>query len=136
MEGDPESSAGNYAGILRFGFVGGQPMGSRKLASLTRPSQLWLFGDVGLPKTVADQQSNRFPTSGYNTEFSTRQPYPPGLLPGQGWAALFNTLPPNKQAACRHAQRATFVLCDGHSESWRWADLVSDVNDVFAINSY
>ena len=118
------------SGILSFGADGG----SRKLVSLTRPSQLWLFGDVGLPKSLADQAANRFPTSGYSTEFSTRQPVP-GLLPAQGWAAP-STPTPHKQAACRHAQRATFVLGDGHSESWKWADLVSDKNDVFAINSY
>jgi prepilin-type N-terminal cleavage/methylation domain-containing protein len=132
MEGNPAGFAGNAAGILRFGLVGGQRMGSRKLGSLTRPSQLWLFGDVGLPKSIADQQSNRFPTSGYSTEFTTRQPVP-GLGPTQGWVTA---PPPNKQAACRHAQRATFVLCDGHSQSSRWADLATDANDVFAIYSY
>jgi len=132
LEGDPGGFAGNAAGILRFGVVGGQAMGSRKLTSLTRASQLWLFGDVGLPKSIADQGNNRFPTSGYSTEFSTRQPIP-GLGPGQGWV---NAPPPNKQAACRHNRRATFVLCDGHSESWKWADLVTDVHDVFAIHSY
>jgi prepilin-type N-terminal cleavage/methylation domain-containing protein/prepilin-type processing-associated H-X9-DG protein len=132
MEGNPGNFAGNAAGILRFGFVGGQVMGSRKLGSLTRPSQLWLFGDVGLPKSIADQDSNRFPTSGYSTEFTTRQPVP-GLGPTQGWVTA---PPPNKQAACRHNRRAVFVLCDGHSESWKWEDLVTDKSDVFAINSY
>ncbi len=132
--GPMEGNQGNDSGILRFGVVNGQKEGSRKLVSLTRASQLWLFGDVGLPKSIGDQSANRFPTSGYSTEFTTRQPVP-GLLPGQGWAAA--TVPaPNKQAACRHAQRATFVLCDGHSESWKWTDLVTDKNDVFAINSY
>ncbi len=132
MEGNPGNFAGNAAGILRFAVVGGQVMGSRKLGSLTRPSQLWLFGDVGLPKSIADQQNNRFPNSGYSTEFTTRQPVP-GLGPAQGWVTA---PPPVKQAACRHAQRATFVLCDGHSESSKWADLVTDVHDVFAIYSY
>jgi prepilin-type N-terminal cleavage/methylation domain-containing protein len=134
MEGNPGNFAGNAAGVLRFGVVNGQTMGSRKLASLTHPAQLWLFGDVGLPKSIADIAINRFPASGYSTEFSTRQPVP-GLGPGQGWAAP--TVPtPNKQAACRHAQRAVFVLCDGHSESAKWADLVTDKNDVFGIYSY
>jgi len=132
MEGDPGDLSANAAGILRFSVVGGQPMGSRKLGSLTRPSQLWLFGDVGLPKSIADQQLNRFPTSGYATEFTTRQPVP-GLGPNQGWVTA---PPPNKQAACRHAQRATFVSCDGHSESAKWADLATDVHDVFAVYSY
>ena len=131
--GPMEGNHGNDSGILRFAVVGGQKMGSRKLASLRRASQLWLFGDVGLPKSVADQQANRFPTSGYSTEFTTRQPNPPGLLGGQGWV---NAPTPNKQAACRHNRRAVFSLCDGHSESWKWEDLVQDKDDVFAINSY
>jgi prepilin-type N-terminal cleavage/methylation domain-containing protein/prepilin-type processing-associated H-X9-DG protein len=132
LEGDPNGFAGNAAGVLRFGYVDQQKMGSRKLGSLRRPGQIWLFGDVGLPKSIADQEKNRFPTSGYSTEFSTRQPVP-GLGPTQGWVTAPD---PNKQAACRHAHRATFVLCDGHSESQKWADLVTDIHDVFAIYSY
>lgn len=131
--GPMEGNHGNDSGILRFGIVGGQTMGSRKLSSLRRSSQLWLFGDVGIPKLPSDETVNRFPSGGYNTEFSTRQPNPPGLNLGQGWV---NAPAPPKQAACRHNRRATFSLCDGHSESWKWEDLASDVNDVFAINSY
>jgi prepilin-type N-terminal cleavage/methylation domain-containing protein len=137
--GPMEGNKNNHPtqGILRFGVVGGVKEGSRKLGSLTRPSQLWLFGDVGLPKDVADESNNRFPASGYYTEFSTRQPYPPGLLPGQGWSAVFAAgIVPVKQAACRHNRRAEFSCCDGHSASWKWEDLVSDKDDVFAINSY
>ena len=114
--------------ILSFGVNGP----SKKLASLRRPSDLWLFGDVGVPKTVADQQNNRLPMGGYNTEFSTRQPFP-GLGTTQGWVPA---PPPAKQAACRHNRRAVFTFCDGHSDSWKWEDLVTDRQDVFAINSY
>jgi prepilin-type N-terminal cleavage/methylation domain-containing protein/prepilin-type processing-associated H-X9-DG protein len=117
------------ASIFRFGANGG----SRKLSSLRRSSQLWMFGDVGLPKLASDLAANKFPNGGYNTEFSTRQPSPPGLLPGQGWVSAPT---PQKQAACRHSRRAVFALCDGHAENWKWEDLVTDVNDVFAINSY
>ena len=92
-----------------------------------------MFGDVGLPKLAGDLTANKFPQGGYNTEFSTRQPNPPGLLPGQGWV---NAPTPQKQAACRHNQRAVFALCDGHVENWKWEDLVTDVNDVFAIYSF
>jgi prepilin-type N-terminal cleavage/methylation domain-containing protein len=135
MEGNKNNDPAQ--GILRFGIVGGVREGSRKLGSLTRPSQLWLLGDVGLPKSVADEASNRFPAGGYYTEFSTRQPYPPGLLPGQGWAAVFAAgILPTKQAACRHDRRAAFSACDGHSESRKWEDLVSDKDDVFALSSY
>jgi len=127
--GPMEGNNGNDSGILRFGMVNGQKEGSRKLGSLRRSSQLWLFGDVGTPKINGNQ--NIFPAGGYSTEFSTRQPIP-GLLPGQGWVPQN----PPKQAACRHNRRATFVLCDGHSENWKWEDLVTDKDDVFAINSY
>jgi len=106
---------------------------SKKLSSLRRSSQLWLFGDVGLPKLAAQLSANVFPSGGYTTEFSTRQPNPPGLLPGQGWV---NAPTPQKQAACRHNRRAEFSFCDGHSEGWKWENLVSDSQDVFAINSF
>ena len=117
------------ASIFRFGSNGG----SRKLASLRRGSQLWMFGDVGVPKLPSDLTQNKFPAGGYNTEFTTRQPNPPGLLPGQGWV---NAPTPQKQAACRHNKRAVFTLCDGHVEIWKWEDLVTDAYDVFGIYSF
>ena len=52
--------------------------------------------------------------------------------PGTGWSTVI----PSKQAACRHNGRAVFSFCDGHVESWKWADLDTDVGDVFAINSF
>jgi len=124
------------AGIIRFGIVDDVPMGSRKLTSLTRPSQLWLVGDVGVPKNIEQAAVNAFPSDGYTTEFSTRQPNPPGLNPGEGW--ITSTAPGNipKQPACRHNRQAIFSLCDGHSESWRWKDLVTDKNDIWALDSY
>ena len=110
---------------------------SKKLSSLRRPSDLWLFGDVGVPKLSSQQSANVFPSGGYATEFSTRQPRPSGLLPGQGWAGAFAAgVTPIKQAACRHSRRAVFSFCDGHSDSWKWEDLVTDRQDVFAIKSF
>jgi prepilin-type N-terminal cleavage/methylation domain-containing protein/prepilin-type processing-associated H-X9-DG protein len=135
MEGNKDNDPSQ--GIIRFGEVGGVIEGSRKLGSLTRPSQLWLLGDVGVPKTQADQGYNKFPAGGYTTEFSTRQPNPPGLLPGQGWAAVLAAgITPIKQAACRHNRQAVLSFCDGHEEGRRWEDLVSDKDDVFALYSY
>jgi prepilin-type processing-associated H-X9-DG protein len=135
---NPDVSPNNAPGILRFGTVPGWtgPQGGRKLTTLHRPGQLWLIGDVGLPKNAAQAAQNIFPSIGYTTEFSTRQPYPPGLLPGQGWAAIYASVSPNKQAACRHGRHAEFSFADGHAESWKWQDLVSDKNDVFAIHAY
>jgi len=130
-------SPNNTGGVIRFGIVGGVRQGSRKLSTLRRPGQIWLIGDVGIPKLASQQSANVFPSGGYGTEFSTRQPYRPGLLPGQGWAGTDQAgLSVIKQAACRHARRATFSLCDGHAERSKWEDLVSDKDDIFAIYSY
>jgi hypothetical protein len=121
------------ASILRFDVNGG----SRKLTTLKRPSQIWMFGDVGVPKLASQQGSgvNVYPSGGYFTEFSTRQPSPPGLLPGQGWGGA-GVPTPYKQAACRHSRHAEYTAFDGHAESAKWEDLASDANDVFAIFSY
>ena len=131
---NPGNNAGQTPGIIRFAIVSGMVQGSRKLTSLAHPSNLWLIGDVGVPKIPAQLTANVFPSGGYTTEFSTRQPFPAGLNPGEGWAA--NGMGPNKQAACRHGRSATYSICDGHSESAKWEDLVSDVNDVWALHSY
>lgn len=134
---NPDVSANNTAGVLRFGYIGAVPMGSRKLTTLRRAAQIWMIGDVGTPKLSSQLSVNVFPSGGYVTEFSTRQPYRPGLLPGQGWGGASAAGMANiKEAACRHSRRAVFACCDGHSEIWRWEDLVSDKNDVFAIYSY
>lgn len=133
---NPDVSPSNTGGVLRFGYVGGVPMGSRKLATLKRSAQIWLIGDVGTPKLSSQQTANVYPSGGYITEFSTRQPYRPGLLPGQGWGNVAANINNIKEAACRHVQRADFSCCDGHVESWKWQDLVSDKNDVFANYSY
>ena len=86
-------------GIMLFGANGA----SKKITDLRRPAQLWLIGDVGLPKSATDLANNRFPSGGYTTEFSTRQPKP-GSFPGQGWVPAPHTsqagsLPP--QQACQ-----------------------------------
>ena len=129
LEGYGPMEANQPSGdILGFQAVGG----SKKLTALKRPSDLWLIGDVGNPKNSAEVSANKFPSSGYMTEFSTRQPVP-SLLPGGGWQASLN---PPKQAACRHNRRAVFSLCDGHCDSWKWEDLVTDRQDIFAIKSF
>ena len=129
MEGyGPMEGNSTPQSILRFLSNGG----SRKLTELKRPAQIWMLGDVGVPKLGSQQTFNVFPSGGYYTEFSTRQPNPPGLGTTQGWV----TAPaPPKQAACRHNRRATYTAFDGHSESAKWEDLVTDVNDIFAISS-
>ena len=111
------------AGVIRYGKnPDGSSLGSRKLTQIQRPSQIWMIGDVGYPKSLLTLDRMH---PAYFTEITTKQPMPTG-----GW-----TFAPFKQPATRHSGRAVFSSCDGHVEAWKWADLRSNKNDVFAINS-
>jgi prepilin-type N-terminal cleavage/methylation domain-containing protein/prepilin-type processing-associated H-X9-DG protein len=113
-------------GIIRYYLdTAGNVEGGRKMSSLRRSSQLWLVGDVGTPKVA--NWPNIFPTCGYNTDITVIKP-----VPNFGW----RTVPSQKQAACRHNGQAAFSFCDGHVESWKWLNLDTDVNDVFAVSSF
>jgi len=112
------------AGVIRYAKnTDNSPLGSVKLTHIRRASQIWLIGDVGVPK--AGLMVDQVPDSGYWTEISTKQPNPT-----LGWA-----IAPYKQPACRHNKRAVFSFCDGHVEGWKRSDLRQNKNDVFAINS-
>jgi prepilin-type processing-associated H-X9-DG protein len=102
--------------------------GGRKMNTIQRVSQIWLIGDVGDPKSGGNL--NTLPAS-YYTDITVIKPVitPP---PGSGWT----TVPSYKQAACRHNGLANYSACDGHVEAGKWANLVVDANDVFAINSF
>ncbi len=110
-------------GIIRYGKnADGSSLGSRKLTQIRRASQIWLIGDTGYPKSglTTDQMP-----AAYYTEITTKQP-----TAAKGWATA-----PYKQPAARHSGRAAFSFCDGHVESWKWADLRQNKADVFAIDS-
>jgi prepilin-type N-terminal cleavage/methylation domain-containing protein/prepilin-type processing-associated H-X9-DG protein len=116
------------AGIVRYGLNSdGSPLGSRKLNEIRRASQVWLIGDVGVPKSTVRTRTDQAAPTEYWTEIVTFQP-----RPGMGW----NLRVPPKQPACRHEGRAVFSFCDGHVERWKWSDLLENRNDVFAIDSY
>lgn len=70
------------AGVIRYGMNsdGVTPLGSRKLTEIKRSSQIWLMGDVGIPKV--SPWSDKEVTCGYYTEISTMQPDPT-----VGWTA-------------------------------------------------
>jgi prepilin-type processing-associated H-X9-DG protein len=111
------------AGVIRYGKNSdGSSLGSRKLTQIKRPSQIWLLGDVGYPKSglTTDKQ----PTA-YFTEITTKQP-----TVGGGWTSA-----PYKQPAVRHSNRAILSFCDGHVEGWKWSDLRRNKDDVFAVDS-
>jgi prepilin-type N-terminal cleavage/methylation domain-containing protein/prepilin-type processing-associated H-X9-DG protein len=114
------------AGVVRYGRnTDGSPLGSRKLTEIRRSSQIWLVGDVGVPKSTPNLDD--VPTGGYWTEIVTFQPIVRG-----GWTLRS----PQKQPGCRHNGRAVFSFCDGHVESWQWQELRDNKNDVFAVRSY
>jgi len=124
--GPLQDVANDAGGVIRFGTTSsGATLGSMKLPNIHRTSQIWMMGDVGVPKAAVWGDS--FPGCGYNTEIVTFQPDPKA-----GWTQ--NS--PAKQPGCRHNVRSQFVACDGHTESWKWSDLRADLNDVFCINSY
>jgi len=120
LEGNVET-----AGIIRYGVKSdwATPLGSRRLTEIIRPSQIWMMGDVGVPKLIP--WPDTFPTCGYFTEITTKTPDPTS-----GWTA------PMKQPACRHDKRGVVLFCDGHAERWSFQDLRTDKSDIFAINSF
>jgi prepilin-type N-terminal cleavage/methylation domain-containing protein/prepilin-type processing-associated H-X9-DG protein len=110
--------------IIRYAFqnAGGRdPLGSRRLTELTRPVQLWLMGDTGIPKN-----SKNVPAGGYLTEIVT---FPPD--PQNGWSLW----QPQKQPACRHSERAGVTFADGHVELWKYLDFRNNKNDIFGEKS-
>jgi prepilin-type processing-associated H-X9-DG protein/prepilin-type N-terminal cleavage/methylation domain-containing protein len=127
--GPLEDTVNPANGVIRYYLdISGNVEGSRKLNTIIRTSQIWLVGDVGDPKTGGNL--NRLPAS-YYTDITVIKPVITPA-PGTGWT----TVPSNKQAACRHNGRANASFCDGHVESWKWSDLSTDVNDIFAITSF
>jgi prepilin-type N-terminal cleavage/methylation domain-containing protein/prepilin-type processing-associated H-X9-DG protein len=124
--GPLEDTSSPANGVIRYFWdLYGKVQGARKMTTINRPSQIWLVGDVGTPKSGGSV--NQWPASGYNTDITVIKP-----VSGSGWT----TVPANKQAACRHNARAVFAACDGHVESWSWKDLSTDKDDVFAVNSF
>jgi prepilin-type N-terminal cleavage/methylation domain-containing protein/prepilin-type processing-associated H-X9-DG protein len=127
--GPLEDTSNPNNGIIRYNWdLSGNVIGGRKLNTILRTSQIWLIGDVGVPKTGGN--INKMPAA-YNTELSVIQPIFNGTN-SSGWTLV----PSNKQPACRHNSRAVFSCCDGHVERWPWVDLDNDKNDVFSLKSF
>jgi prepilin-type processing-associated H-X9-DG protein len=93
------------------------------MSDVRRSRQIWLMGDVGIPKT--SPWPDKEVTSGFFTEIVVKQP-----SVASGWTSSL------KQPATRHGGRAVMAFCDGHTESWKYADLRANKDDIFAINSY
>jgi prepilin-type N-terminal cleavage/methylation domain-containing protein/prepilin-type processing-associated H-X9-DG protein len=106
----------NYS-VMTFG-------ASKKLSQLSRSTQLWLWGDIGDPKDP--NWPDKLPTCGYKTCDSFQTPYK-----AAGWF----TGTAQNQPAVRHdsTTRAVIVMCDGHVEKRKWADLRGPVGGTFDI---
>jgi prepilin-type N-terminal cleavage/methylation domain-containing protein len=127
--GPLEDTSNPNNGIIRYNWdPGNNVIGGRKLNTVLRTSQIWLIGDVGVPKTGGG--INKMPTA-YNTDITVIKPILNGTS-SSGWTLV----PSYKQPACRHNARAVFSCCDGHVERWIWLDLDLDKNDVFAIKGF
>jgi len=128
--GPMEDNETGVKGVIRFGTdPNGNRLGSRKLGQLKASSQIWLMGDVGMPKV--DTPVN-VPPAAYYTEIVT---YQPSVNIFFSASAGFSFGPPFKQPACRHNGRAVFTCCDGHAESWKWNDLRLNKADVFGLTA-
>lgn len=103
-------------------------MGSRKLTSLKRSSQIWLLGDCGVPKNLAEYKKDQVPEGGYKTDIVVKQ-----VVPASGWTTPITFY---KQPAARHSGKVAFSFCDGHAEIWSWKDLRNNKDDVFCLDSY
>ena len=127
--GPLEDTSNPNNGIIRYAWdTGNNEIGGRKLNTVIRTSQIWLVGDVGVPKVGGSV--NKMPTA-YNTEITVIKP----ILNGAG-SLGWTLVPSYKQPACRHNSRAVFSCCDGHVERWIWLDLDLDKNDVFAVKGF
>jgi prepilin-type processing-associated H-X9-DG protein len=104
----------------------GQKRGSYRLSAIRRPAQLWLIGDVGVPKPNVEDLE-KYPYGGYyRTDIST---FPPDAL------GIWDSRPSAKQPGFRHSLRANVTYADGHVESKDYRSLSSNENDIFGLKS-
>jgi prepilin-type N-terminal cleavage/methylation domain-containing protein/prepilin-type processing-associated H-X9-DG protein len=130
MEGyGPVENKGFVAGLRSILWYAkessGQPAGSVRLAALRRPTELWLIGDVGIPKD-SGLDYGKFPYGGYyRTEIVTFPPNDP-----DGWNYEYP-----KQPAVRHKFNANVCFTDGHVESWARQPLSQNYKDIFSVTN-
>jgi len=104
----------------------GKVRGSYRLSAIRRPAQLWLVGDVGVPKPNVGDLGN-YPYGGYyRTDIST---FPPDAL------GIWDNKPAAKQPGFRHTLRANVSFVDGHVEAKDYRALSSNENDIFGLKS-
>jgi prepilin-type N-terminal cleavage/methylation domain-containing protein/prepilin-type processing-associated H-X9-DG protein len=98
----------------------GTKRGSHFLSEIKRPSQLWLVGDVGVPKDLKN-----IPKGGYRTDITTFAPDASGDYP--------HVTP--KQPAARHDGKANVCFVDTHVEAWSYDDLRFNKGDIWGLKA-
>lgn len=104
----------------------GKPRGSYRMSAIRRPSELWLVGDVGVPKPSIDDLSQHPYGGYYRTDIST---FPPDKL------GIWDNKPSPKQPALRHNLRANISYVDGHIEGKEYLPLSQNQSDIFGLKS-
>ncbi|MSU26521.1 MAG: hypothetical protein CK546_00820 [Pedosphaera sp.] len=92
----------------------GAPLGSLRLTAITRPTQLWLMGDIGVLKNAA-----LGPVGGYTTTPTTFAPDAAGVFGG------------GRGPAHRHVLKANVAFVDGHVETLAYDKLTNNFNNIF-----
>lgn len=112
--------------IIWYSFDGeGKKKGSDRVSSIKRSSEIWLVGEVGVPKGDNFDLSQHPNGDYYTTTISALVPNPAGV-----WD---QAVP--KQPAVRHGKRANINFVDGHVESWEYEDLAANKNDVYSLKA-
>jgi prepilin-type processing-associated H-X9-DG protein len=107
--------------IIRYMWTAtGGPLGSRKLTEITRPTQIWLMGDIGALKNV-NAGPELGPVYGYSSAPTT---FPPAFPSG--------ALTVDHQPAIRHSRKANVTMVDGHTESFERKTVTKNVKKKFS----
>jgi len=107
---------GPVEGIIRYMGTAAAPIGSYRLTQITRPTQIWMMGDIGQMKNTA-----LGPAGGYWTTPTT---FRPNAAAPFGFANGREPVP-------RHNKRVNVVLMDGHVEPFTYDTLSNNVNNIF-----
>lgn len=103
----------------------GQKKGSDRISSIKRTSEIWLVGEVGVPKGD-DFNLEQHPNGDYYTTTIS------ALAPNA--AGLWDQAVP-KQPAVRHGRKANIYFVDGHVEAWEYKDLAANKNDLYSLKA-
>jgi prepilin-type N-terminal cleavage/methylation domain-containing protein/prepilin-type processing-associated H-X9-DG protein len=114
--------------IIRYRYnAAGGLIASRRTDEINRSAEIWLFGDVGVPRTATTVVN--IPRDGYRTEIVTFAPSADMTLQ---WIPAASV---QKQPACRHNRKGNVCFVDGHIETWTFMEFRTNKMNIFATNN-